>query len=318
MRRFFLIITAVLLSNSLLQGQENKIIFMPHWTPQAQFAGYYVAQEKGFYKEAGIDVEIRHIGLNSRKNSSSYLRSGEINITTLHLLQAMVNKDGGLDIVNILQTSQNSSILCVAHTPLPSFKSLEGMKVGLWKTGFTESAIIAADEMDVSYEAVPFLNGINLFVAKAIDATFVTSYNEFKHLFYSVGNVPAENVLRFSDIGYNYPEDGLYTTSAYYNTHKEQVDKFAEASKRGWEYAATHPDETLKIIEKYTSEANIATNEVLQREMLEEVLRLQLDPATGKRTFAPVDEKLYNTILTKAQNAGLVMGDIKYQDFIKQ
>ncbi|MBP5210842.1 MAG: ABC transporter substrate-binding protein [Bacteroidales bacterium] len=318
MRRLFLTILSVLLFSAFSRAQENKIVFMPHWTPQAQFAGYYVAFEKGFYKDAGIDVEIRHIGHNSRKNSASYLRSGEINMTSLHLLQAMVNKDGGFDIVNVLQTSQNSSILCVGHDPLPNFNTLEGKKVGMWKTGFTETAIIAADETDVYYQTIPFLFGINLFVAGAIDATLVTSYNEFKQLYYSVGNVPEENVLKFSEIGYNYPEDGLYTTADFYNQNQELVRKFAEASKRGWEYAAAHKEETLKIVEKYTVEANIATNEVLQREMLDEILKLQLDSKTGQRSFAPVSKELFDEILFKCKSAGLIMGDIDYNEFIKQ
>ena len=40
--------------------QAQRIVFTPQWTPQSQFAGYYVAQEKGFYQEAGIEVIIKH------------------------------------------------------------------------------------------------------------------------------------------------------------------------------------------------------------------------------------------------------------------
>ena len=74
-------------------------------------------------------------------------------------------------------------------------------------------------------------------------------------------------------------------TREYYKKHKEQAHRFAEASRRGWEWAAEHPEETLDIVMKYVQENHIATNRVLQRLMLDEVLRLQLDRESGKREF---------------------------------
>ena len=98
-------------------------------------------------------------------------------------------------------------------------------------------------------------------------------------------NFTEDNVYRFSDHGYNVPEDGVYMTRAYYLKHKNQAKRFAEASRRGWEWAAEHPDETLDIVMKYVTENNVATNRVLQKLMLDEILKLQIDKQTGKREF---------------------------------
>ena len=74
-------------------------------------------------------------------------------------------------------------------------------------------------------------------------------------------------------------------TRDYYENHREQARKFAEASRKGWEWAAQHPDETLDIVMQYVDRERIATNRVLQRLMLKEVLRLQVDRESKKREF---------------------------------
>ena len=71
----------------------------------------------------------------------------------------------------------------------------------------------------------------------------------------------------------------------YYEKHREQALKFAQASRKGWEWAAQHPEETLDIVMQYVDRENIATNRIMQRLMLKEVLRLQIDRESKKREF---------------------------------
>jgi NitT/TauT family transport system substrate-binding protein len=98
-------------------------------------------------------------------------------------------------------------------------------------------------------------------------------------------DITEQNIYRFCDHGYNVQEDGVYMTRDYYENHREQARKFAEASRKGWEWAAQHPDETLDIVMQYVDRERIATNRVLQRLMLKEVLRLQVDRESKKREF---------------------------------
>jgi NitT/TauT family transport system substrate-binding protein len=74
-------------------------------------------------------------------------------------------------------------------------------------------------------------------------------------------------------------------TREYYEKHREQARKFAEASRKGWEWAAQHPDETLDIVMEVVDREHIPTNRVMQRLMLKEVLRLQMDRESKKQEF---------------------------------
>ena len=94
-----------------------------------------------------------------------------------------------------------------------------------------------------------------------------------------------QNVYRFCDHGYNIQEDGLYVSREYYEEHRDQAKRFAAASRKGWEWAAQHPEETLDIVMKYVERDHVATNRVMQRLMLTEVLRLQVDRESKRREF---------------------------------
>lgn len=264
-----------------LQAQE-KFIFTPQWTAQSQFAGYYVAQEKGFYKEAGLNVEIVHPSLT--QPAMKRIKNKESHATTLQLCQAIEIVDGGIDLVNILQTSMNNSMVIVSRRGVNPLTQ-KGERIGIWSAGFGQLAICMSKKEHLDYEWVPFASNVNLFVAGAIDATLAMSYNEYYQLVQTGLPVNEKSVYRFCDHGYNVQEDGLYVTREYYNKHRDEAKKFAQASRRGWEWAAAHPEETLDIVMKYVQESHLITNRVLQKLMLEEVLRLQVDRESGKREF---------------------------------
>jgi NitT/TauT family transport system substrate-binding protein len=122
-------------------------------------------------------------------------------------------------------------------------------------------------------------------VSGAIDATLAMSYNEYYQLLQTGITLNENNVYRFCDHGYNIQEDGVYMSRSYYETHRDQARRFAAASKKGWEWAAAHPKETLDIVMRYVQKEHIATNRVLQKLMLDEILRLQVNRETGKREF---------------------------------
>ena len=263
-------------------AQDETIVFTPQWTAQAQFAGYYVAMDKGFYREAGVKVKIEHPSVTVP--AMSKLRDNQCQATTLQLCQAMEYIEGGMPMVNILQTSMNNAMVIVSargKDPLTQ----KGAKVGIWSVGFGQLAICMSIKEHLDYNWVRFAQNINLFLSGALDATLAMSYNEYYQLIQAGLDITDKNVYRFCDHGYNVQEDGVYMTRDYYMAHKEQAKKFAQASKKGWEWAAQHPEETLDIVMKYVDAAHIATNRVIQRLMLEEILRLQVDRESKKREF---------------------------------
>ncbi len=279
---YHLIFIAMMAISQPAAAQDETIVFTPQWTAQAQFAGYYVAEAKGFYREAGVKVRIEHPS--ATQPAMSRLRKNLCQATTLQLCQAMEIVDGGIPLVNILQTSMNNAMVIVSarnKDPLTQ----KGARVGIWSVGFGQLAICMSIKDHLNYQWVRFAQNVNLFVAGAFDATLAMSYNEYYQLVQAGIKMTDKNVYRFCDHGYNVQEDGVYMTRDYYVKHKEQARRFAQASRKGWEWAAKHPEETLDIVMRYVEKNHIATNRVLQRLMLKEVLRLQVDRESKKREF---------------------------------
>lgn len=321
MKRTLLIILCIL--QICICRAQSTITFSPTWTPQAQFAGYYAAIEKGFFKSEGVNVRIKHLKVGSKKTPCDMLIDGECDIVCISLLSAIQMRDKGLKLVNVLQTSQNTGLMCVSTHRLSDIKHLNGKTVGTWKTGYREIAEFAFKENNIDIDWIPFLQGVNLFVAKAVDATLGYSYNEYIQLVMAKGNIPKSNCIYFSDIGYNFPEEGIYVTEDYYKKHYNEIVKFVRACKKGWNYCRSNPDDALKIVMKYTRMNNIATNPYHQRLMLKEVLRLQQDYSSAAAhkddisTFAPVSKMTFGKAVKQMQKIGLINDEIKYDDMIR-
>jgi NitT/TauT family transport system substrate-binding protein len=283
--RHLMILAAILTACSSIaqtSTRDETIVFTPQWTAQAQFAGYYVAEAKGFYREAGVKVRIEHPS--ATQSAMSRLRKNECQATTLQLCQAMEIIDEGISLVNILQTSMNNAMVIVSSRDKDPLTQ-KGARVGIWSVGFGQLAICMNIKEHLDYQWIRFAQNVNLFVAGALDATLAMSYNEYYQLVQAGIKMTEKNVYRFCDHGYNVQEDGVYMTRDYYEKHREQANKFAQASRKGWEWAAQHPDEALDIVMQYVDKNHIATNRVMQRLMLKEVLRLQVDRESKKREF---------------------------------
>ena len=261
---------------------KDPFVFTPQWTAQAQFAGYYVALDKGFYSEAGMEVEIVHPSVT--ESAMARMRKGESHATTLQLCEAMEIMDEGVPLVNILQTSMNNGMVIVSRwgkDPLTQ----KGERVGVWSAGYGQLARCMSLKDSLDNHWIPFSTNVTLFLTGAIDATLGMSYNEYYQIIQAGFPLTDKEVYRFCDHGYNVQEDGVYMTREYYEGHKDQARRFAAASRKGWEWAVEHPEETLGIVMKYVKQDHIATNRVLQKLMLEETLRLQLDRESGVREF---------------------------------
>lgn len=299
---------------SKVQAQDETIVFTPQWTAQAQFAGYYVAEAKGFYREAGVKVKIEHPS--ATQPAMSRLRKNECQATTLQLCQAMEIIDDGIPLVNILQTSMNNAMVIVSARGVDPLTQ-KGAKVGVWSVGFGHLAICMSIKDHLNYEWIRFAQNINLFLAGALDATLAMSYNEYYQLVQAGIEMTDKNVYRFRDHGYNVQEDGVYMTREYYQKHREQARKFADASRRGWEWAAEHPEETLDIVMQYVEKAHIATNRVMQRLMLKDILQLQVDRESKKREFRlrPDMVRLASQLMVEHQ---MLSREVAYEELVDE
>ena len=314
MKEKLLLLTLLLTACLPITAQQtsNKFVFTPQWTAHAQFAGYYVAKEKGFYKQAGIDVDIVHPSVS--QTAMNRLQNRESQATTLQLCQAMELIDNGIPLVNILQTSMNNGTVIVSRRDKDPLTQ-RGARVGMWHAGFSQIPICMSIKEKLNYKWIRFTSNVDLFLKGAIDATLAMSYNEYYQLMQMGFTFTDNNVYRFCDHGYNIQEDGVYMRRDYYEAHKDQARKFAQASKKGWEWAAEHPEETLDIVMKYVHENHITTNRVLQRLMLKEVLRLQIDQKSKKREFRlrPDMVKFASKLMKECQ---LLKNEVTYNQLI--
>ena len=134
----WIILSIVLSLLSVATYAQDEIVFTPQWTAQAQFTGYYVAEAKGFYREAGVKVRIEHPSVT--QPAMARLRSGECQATTLQVCQALEIVDAGIPLVNILQTSMNNAMVIVSARDKDPL-SQKGARVGIWSVGFGQLAI---------------------------------------------------------------------------------------------------------------------------------------------------------------------------------
>ncbi len=306
------LIAVLALAAALPAAGQVKFVFSPQWMAQAQFAGFYVAKDLGFYDEEGLDVEIRHPF--STQTLENRVREGKSQAYSMSLSQAMEMVDKGIPLVNILQTSMNSSLVIVSRYGADPL-TLRNAKVLTWRAGLGQIPKSVAARENLDYRWITASSSLNLFVAGAVDATLATTYNEYYQLLQTGLITPGKGIYRFSEHGYNIQEDGVYMTAAAYRKDRDSAERFARASRRGWEWAAEHPDETLEIVMKYVKEYRIPTNRVLQQLMLEEVLRLQLDPDSGEREFR-LRPDMVDRVGGLMLEGGVIKKEVKYEQLL--
>lgn len=260
----------------------QQIVFTPQWTPQSQFAGYYVAQEMGFYKDAGVDVIIDHTSTSDLVMNR--LLKGKCNAITMTLFDAIYHIDHGAEIVNVLQTAQRSGhVIVVRDDNIRNIEQLRGKRVGIWRSSFSQLVQLMDLDYDLGIEWIKFIQSINLYISGAIDATMAMTYNELYWIRSS--GFEDKTVISLADIGYDYPEEGLYVSSEYYEKYPEKARAFAEASRRGWEWAHEHPEQTLDIVMEIMKREQVPASRMHQEWMLREVLKQQFPKGEDRPSF---------------------------------
>lgn len=301
----FLIIFNFIISTCRSE-ELNKITFIPHWVPQAQFAGYYVAYEKGIYKKYGIDLTILKGGPDS--SSVEFLEKGKADFANMWLSTAIQKRSQGLKLVNIGQIIQRSALMLVAkktkgiHKP----EDINGKKVGLWGAEFQIQPKAFFKRYDLKVKVIPQSFSVNLFLRDGVDVASAMWYNEYHSILNSGINPEELTTFFFYDYGLNFPEDGIYTLEKNFKKEPSLSCAFVKASIEGWLYAFAHPDEAMDIILKYMSLAKIPANRMHQKWMLERM----------KDLISPQDSKTPIGILLKTDFLR-VAKELKENGFIK-
>ena len=164
MRRIYLMATVLMFSLFRMSVcAQEKLVYTPTWTAQAQFAGFYVADAMGFFKDAGLNVEIKHPTASS--TNANRLESGESQFVSLQLASALEMMDEGSELVNVLQYFQQSGLMIISHQPLKGLNSLNGKRVGHFRTGASMVPIAIGRKAKLNIDWVPFISHANLYLS---------------------------------------------------------------------------------------------------------------------------------------------------------
>ncbi len=297
MKRLIITLLSFFICVEIFGQPMPKLVFTPHWLPQAQFAGYYVADKMGFYKEEGIDVQITHPS--ASVNAAEMLIDGQSDMVSLFLTTAISYRNSGPELINICQISQNSALLFVSKKEknMTNLSDYNGKRIGIWKSGFDEVPKALLRSNNYTVEWVPLHSTVNLFMIGGIDAMTVMWYNEFHTIINNGLDEDELNTLMFSDYGHNIPEDGIYCLKKTYDERKPELEKFIKASLKGWEYAKNNKEKTIEIVLDIMRKEHVATNKSHQTWMLDKVLHL-IEPGKKDIDIGELDESDFH----KTQN----------------
>ncbi len=293
-------------------GELFKLRYRLKWLHQAQFAGSYMAREKGFYRKRGLDVEILPGGGDHPPYPS--LMEGSCDIANLNLITALTYYDPARPIVNLSQISQKNSTLLVGKktSGIRTIQDLRGKKIGVWRNEGGDHTRYFLERLDLNIRIIPFDWSVNLLVNDAIDMMSAMDYNEFHRILMSGLNEDELVIFDLAEHDYNLVDDGLYTTRSFYEQHPKQCRDFTAATFEGWNYALSHPEETLSVVLRYLRESHLPANPEHQAWMLAHMQKRILDGRNPAGYLHPADFNLANQILIER---GLLTKPVDYRTF---
>jgi NitT/TauT family transport system substrate-binding protein len=293
-----LLVALFCLGISAAARAADNLVLQLKWLPQAQFAGYYVAAAKGYYRHAGLAVTIAPGGPDI--DPTAVLASGRADVAVDWMPSALAARERGVPLVNIAQIFRRSSLglTCRRDSGVRRPQDLRGKTVGVWFAGNQYPFLAWMAKLGLrtagTTSDVRVLrqgSGVELLTEGRAACISTTSYNEYLQLL-DAGMKPARLIVfRYEDLGVATLEDGLYTLDKNIadRAMRQRLARFLRATAEGWHYAIDHQREAVAIVLK------AGASRPRQRRMLREVAKLVegrrhdigwLDPAAYERTVA--------------------------------
>ena len=268
----------------------DPLVLQTKWLADAQSAGFYVAQAKGFYKQAGLDVTILPGGPDI--TPSEVLASGKADVAVDWMPSALAVRDKGAPLVNIAQPFQKSGmeLTCRKETGITKPADFKGKTLGVWFAGneypFLSWMSTLGLKTDGSADGVTVLKqGFNVdpLLQKQADCISTMTYNEYWQVIDA--GLPADQlvVFKYEDQGVATLEDGIYTLEKNLKDPAmvDKLARFVKASMQGWDWAVANPDDAAMIVLK--NDETGAQTEKHQKRMMGEIAKLvgKSDKGTG-------------------------------------
>jgi NitT/TauT family transport system substrate-binding protein len=276
----------------------DEVTLQLKWVTQAQFAGYYVALENGFYEEADLDVTILPGGPDIAP--PQVIAGGGADVVVEWMPAALAARENGLPLVNIAQPFKSSGMMltCWNDVGIEAPQDLVDRTLGVWFFGnefpfLSWMAQLGIETDGADENGVEVLKqGFNVdpLLQRQADCISTMTYNEYWQVI-DAGVTPEELItFKYEDQGVATLEDGLYVLEENLEdpAFVEKMQRFVAASMRGWKWAEENPEEAAMIVLEYDETG--AQTETHQKRMMGEVAKLTagsngaLDPADFERT----------------------------------
>ena len=259
----------------------DRVTIQLKWVTQAQFAGYYVAQDKGYYKAEGLDVTIKPGGPDIAP--PQVIAGGGADVIIDWMPSALASREKGLPLVNIAQVFNRSGMMltCRKDSGIRSPSDFRGKTLGVWFYGNEYPFLSWMSQLGIptsggSNGVKVLKQGFNVdpIFQKQAHCVSTMTYNEYWQVV-DGGLSPSELVVyKYEDQGVATLEDGLYvleknlSNSAFVN----KMARFLRASIKGWGFAAKNPDAAADIV--LENDDTGAQTEKHQRRMMREINKL--------------------------------------------
>jgi NitT/TauT family transport system substrate-binding protein len=311
MKRFLTAAALVALAGAAQAADE--VTLQLKWVTQAQFAGYYVAKDKGFYEEEGLIVTIKPGGPDIAP--TQVIAGGGADVTVEWMPAALAAREAGLPLVNIAQPFKSSGMMltCLKETGIAAPADFADKTLGVWFFGneypFLSWMSTLGLKTDGSAGGVTVLKqGFNVdpLIQKQAACISTMTYNEYWQVI-DAGISPDDLItFKYQDMGVATMEDGLYVLEDRLSdpAFADRMVRFVRASMKGWKYAEANPDEAAMIV--LDNDETGAQTEAHQKRMMGEIAKLTagsngaLDPADFDRTVATLLAGGSDPVITKA------------------
>jgi len=302
----------------LLPARAEEATLLLHWSHQAQFAGYYVAKDKGFYQKRGRDVVIKRGGYDVDA-LKCMAETNPVFCTTM-LFTALGYRDKGFPIVHLAQVVNRANFSLVAwkNRGIVKPEDLQGRRVSFWIGEFEAPYKGFFKRYQLQPVIEPQYFTVNLFLRGCVDACAAMYYNEY-HTILQCGINPEElTTFNMWENGFDCPEDGIYCTEQTAAAHSALCRDVVAASLEGWVYARDHHDEALDIVMGYVRRGHVPTNRAHMKWMLEKMLD-SIFPGPGDPwQFGILTRERYDRAVMLLREQKLIRGAPAFSEFHRE
>lgn len=311
-----LLIFTVLLSGTV-RGEESaasgekEIRIRMLWLPQAEFAGFYLAQEDGLFEKEGLRVRIDHPEKGG-EDVLSLLDRGEADFVVTWLSSALQRTAGNGRFVNVMQIHQASALVLIARKAdgVHETSDLSGKRIGLWFPPDLRNPFLCflRRKNIRDAELLPVLSPVNLLLFRCTPVIGGVEYDECSKLYFSGVNPDEITVFRLNEAIPDLADDGLYCLKKTWQTSPDVCRKIRRAVMAGWRAAFADKDRALRIVKKNCDSSGVFFQKSYQKNMLDVMERLfHAETNDGQLRRASFEQGM--------DAAGVPAGSVRYEDF---